>query len=58
MFLKVSDESYTKIFRCIHVYGGDFFHDENRSEWDPENLTEQEHNAENVKNVLEAFSST
>ena len=43
---------------AIHVYGGDFFHAENRSEWDPENLTEQEYNAENVKNVLEAFSST
>jgi len=43
---------------AIHVYGGDFFHTENRSEWDPENLTEQEYNAENVKNVLEAFSTT
>lgn len=42
---------------AIHVYGGDFFHVENRSEWDPENLTEHEYNPENVKNVLESFSS-
>ena len=37
---------------AIHIYGGDFFHVENRSEWDPEDLTEHEYNAENVKNVL------
>lgn len=42
---------------AIHIYGGDFFHVENRSEWDPEDLTEHEYNAENVKNVLERFST-
>tara|TARA_B100001093_G_scaffold86933_1_gene78810 strand:- start:75 stop:620 length:546 start_codon:yes stop_codon:yes gene_type:complete len=42
---------------AIHIYGGDFFHVENRSEWDPEDLTEHEYNAENVKNVLESFSA-
>jgi len=42
---------------AIHIYGGDFFHVENRSEWDPEDLTEHEYNAENVKNVLESFST-
>ena len=42
---------------AIHIYGGDFFHVENRSEWDPEDLTEHEYNAENVKNVLERFSN-
>ena len=42
---------------AIHVYGGDFFHVENRSEWDPEDLTEHEYDAENVKNVLESFST-
>ena len=42
---------------AIHIYGGDFFHVENRSEWDPEDLTEHEYNAENVKNVLEGFST-
>ena len=42
---------------AIHIYGGDFFHVENRSEWNPEDLTEHEYNAENVKNVLERFST-
>ena len=42
---------------AIHIYGGDFFHVENRSEWKPEDLTEHEYNAENVKNVLESFST-
>lgn len=42
---------------AIHIYGGDFFHVENRSEWDPKDLTEHEYNAENVKNVLERFST-
>ena len=41
---------------AIHVYGGDFFHVENRSEWNPEDLTEHEYDAQNVKNVLENFS--
>mgnify|MGYP001289675741 CR=1 FL=1 len=41
---------------AIHIYGGDFFHVENRSEWDPEDLTEHEYDAQNVKNVLENFS--
>ena len=42
---------------AIHIYGGDFFHVENRSEWDPEDLTEHEYDAENVKNILESFST-
>ena len=42
---------------AIHVYGGDFFHVENRSEWDPENLTEHQYDAENIKNVLENFAT-
>jgi hypothetical protein len=33
---------------AIHVYGGDFFAVE-RSEWDPESLTEQSYDMERVK---------
>ena len=43
---------------AIHVYGGDFFHIENRSEWDPENLIECDYSAENVKHHLEGFSAS
>ena len=38
----------TKLTGAIHVYGGDFFEAE-RSEWDPENLSEQDIDLEKLK---------
>ncbi|WP_085905752.1 hypothetical protein [Kiloniella majae] len=38
----------TKLTGAIHVYGGDFFEAE-RSEWDPENLSEQDIDQEKLK---------
>jgi len=37
-----------KLTGAIHIYGGDFF-DAERSEWDPENLTEHAFDVERVK---------
>lgn len=37
-----------KLTGAIHIYGGDFFEAE-RSEWDPENLTEHQYDMERVK---------
>lgn len=42
---------------AIHVYGGDFFGAE-RSEWDPESLTEGRFDAERVARQFEAANST
>jgi predicted metal-dependent enzyme (double-stranded beta helix superfamily) len=41
---------------AIHVYGGDFFHAE-RSEWDPETLSEGRYDAERVVRQFEAANS-
>jgi predicted metal-dependent enzyme (double-stranded beta helix superfamily) len=37
---------------AIHIYGGDFFAAE-RSEWDPEKLTEQPYDVEKAKRLFE-----
>lgn len=43
----------THIFTsAIHVYGGDFY-EEHRSEWDPENLTEQDYDIEKNMRLFE-----
>ncbi len=47
-----------KLTSAIHVYGGDFFEEE-RSEWEPENLTEQTYDVEKNLRLFEeanAFS--
>lgn len=41
-----------KISAAIHIYGGDFFA-AHRSQWDPEDLTEEPYNFEQVSAVFE-----
>ena len=36
-----SNRSEPRLTAAIHVYGGDFFAPEKRSEWDPETLDEE-----------------
>ena len=45
-----------KLTSAIHVYGGDFFEEE-RSEWEPENLTEQAYDVEKNMRMFEDANS-
>ena len=46
----------SKLTSAIHVYGGDFFEEE-RSEWEPENLTEQAYDVEKNMRLFEEANS-
>ena len=41
-----------KLTGAIHIYGGDFF-DAERSEWDPESLTEHPYDMSKVRAMFE-----